>query len=368
MKKQSPLRKLAAAGQPSNKTSASRAAKNARAARKSAAGVKRRASKPVVIDMHGHMVMPDILAATYRHSLRAQSAQAARTDAAAESLPEAVVRLMSDMAVRIERMDKAGIDIQVVSPSILHQCTYMLDQEEALLIDRKSNDRIAETVSRHPGRLVGIGSVPLQNVAMAVAELKRATLELGLKGAIIASNVNGTELGDPSLRPFWAEAAELGAVIFIHPAGTADPRMRRHRMLISLGQPLEESFAISSLVYDGVMDEFPKLKIAIAHGGGFLPYYAGRYDWIHRSGYSKQLKSEFSGYLRSFYYDTVIFNPDMLEFLAAKVPPRHIMMGTDYPFGENKPVEFVRRARALSRSVQDGILGGNAARILGISI
>lgn len=318
--------------------------------------------------MHGHMVMPDVLATTYQHSMYAKSTQAARADGKPEPLPEEPLRLMTDMAVRLGRMDEMGVDIQVVSPSILHQCTYMLEENEALAIDRMSNDRVAETVAKYPDRLAGIGTVPLQNAAMAAAELKRATRELGLKGVIIASNVNGVELGDRRNRPFWAMAQELGAPIFIHPAGSPDPKMKKHRMLISLGQPLEETFAISSLVYDGVMDEFPGLKIAVAHGGGFLPFYAGRYDWIFRTGYSKQLKGDFSGYLRHFYYDTVIFNPDMLEFLAAKVPASHIMLGTDFPFGESKPVEFVRRARKLSRTVQDAILGRNAARFLGIEI
>lgn len=368
MKRTSAPRKLPASRKPGRKGSASRESKRRPGARKPAGRAAKRSPLPTVIDMHGHMVMPDVLATTYQHSMYAKSTQSARPDGSPEPLPEGPMRLMTDMAVRLRKMDEMGIDIQVVSPSILHQCTYMLDENEALAIDRKSNDRVAETVAQYPHRLAGIGTIPLQNAELAAGELKRATRELGLKGVIIASNVNGVELGDPRNRPFWAMAQELDAAIFIHPAGSPDPKMKKHRMLISLGQPLEETFAISSLVYEGVMDEFPGLKIAIAHGGGFLPYYAGRYDWIYRTGYSNQLKGEFSGYLRSFYYDTVIFNPDMLEFLAAKVPASHIMLGTDFPFGESKPVEFVRQARKLSRAVQDSILGRNAARFLSLHI
>lgn len=358
----------AIARKPVRKTSVSRKAKSTSVARKPIVRSARKSPRPIVIDMHAHMVMPDILASTYEHSLFAKTTQKASADGKPEPLAEAALRLMTDMALRLRQMDEKGIDIQVISPSILHQCTYMLDEEEALAIDRKGNELVAETVARYPDRLAGIGTVPLQNPEAAARELERATSQLGLKGVIIASNVNGIDLGDPRNRPFWAKAQELGAAIFIHPAGNADSRMGKHRMLISLGQPLEETFAISSLVYDGTLDEFPKLKIAVAHGGGFLPYYAGRYDWIYRTGYSSQLKEDFSGYLRSFYYDTVIFNPDMLEFLAAKVPASHIMLGTDFPFGESKPVEFVRQARKLSRTVQDGILGLNAARFLGIAI
>ncbi len=356
-----------AARQPARKKAVSRPAKKV-----SARKAPQRASKPrkpvVVVDMHAHMVMPDILATTYERSLFARSTQKVGPDGRPEPMPEGTTRQMTDLALRLKHMDELGIDIQVVSPSILHQCTYMLDPAEALALDRLGNERVAETVARHPQRLVGIGTVPLQDPQAASAELEHAMRELGLKGAIIASNINGVDLGDPRNRPFWAKAQELGAALFIHPAGNTDPRMKKHRMLISLGQPLEETFAISSLVYDGVMDEFPRLKIAIAHGGGFLPYYAGRYDWIYRTGFSNQLKGEFSSYLRSFYYDTVIFNPDMLEFLATKVPVDRIMMGTDFPFGEAKPVEFVRRARRLPREAQDAILGSNAANFLGIAL
>jgi aminocarboxymuconate-semialdehyde decarboxylase len=366
MSKASARTKASASRKSAHKTSGSRNSKSRSSVSKPATRTAKRAVRPVVIDMHGHMVMPDILETTYEHSLFAKSVAKKGPDGKPEPMPEGQMRQLTDMGLRLKQMDDMGIDIQVISPSILHPCTYMLGENEALAIDRKSNDRVAETVAQHPGRLAGIGTVPLQNAETAAKELERAVRELGLKGVIIASNVNGIELGDPRHRPFWAKAQELGAAIFIHPAGNTDPKMKKHRMLISLGQPLEETFAISSLVYDGVMDEFPNLKIVVAHGGGFLPFYAGRYDWIYRTGYSKQLKQDFSAYLRSFYYDSVIFNPDMLEFLAHKAPLSHIMMGTDYPFGEAKPVEFVRRARKLSRSAQDGILGRNAAHFLGI--
>ena len=193
--------------------------------------------------------------------------------------------------------------------------------------------------------------------------------ELGLKGVIISSSVNGAEVGEPRFHPFWAKAEEIGATIFIHPAGSPDPRMRKHRLLITLGQPLEEAFAQSSLVYEGVMDKFPKLKIVFAHGGGFLPFYTGRHDNDYRAGrHTTSLKGDFSSYLPRFYYDTVLFNPDMLEFLATKVPASRLMLASDYPFAEKRPVDYVRRAKRISRKEQDAILGANCARVLGISI
>src|SRR5262249_20405368 len=214
-----------------------------------------------------------------------------------------------------------GVDIQVISPSILQQCTYWAEPEAALKMERLGNERVAEAVAKHPDRLVGLGSVPMQDAALAAQELERCVEDLKLKGVIISSHVEGAEVGDARFRPFWAKANEIGATIFIHPAGSPDPRMRKHRLLITLGQPLEEAFAMSSLVYEGVMAASPKRKIVMAPGGGSLPFYTGRHDQDYRVGRSgNQLKGEFSSYLPRFYYDTVLFNPDMLEFLAHKVP------------------------------------------------
>jgi len=323
--------------------------------------------KPIVVDFHAHFMTPEVFEATYKLSvigrLRAQ------TDGkAVRPFPQAQIARMTDLDLRLAAMDEMGVDIQVISPNILHQCTYGLDAQDGMRLERLNNDQAAELMAQKPDRLIGIGSVPLQDVEMAIHEMERAVLELKLKGIIIASRINETDLGDESLRPFWSRAQALDVPIFVHPAGNADPRLQKHNLLISLGQPLEEAFAQTSLVYDGVMDAFPRLKIAFAHGGGFIPYYAGRFDWIYRRGSTPQMKSDFSTYLRSFRYDTVLFNPDVLEQLAAKVDASHIMLGSDFPFGEVKPVEFVQSAAKIPEDARRAILGANAARFLGIDI
>ncbi|HXQ49744.1 MAG TPA: amidohydrolase family protein [Stellaceae bacterium] len=354
-----------------SRRSSARLAPKKAAAKKAApkkAARKARARRPVVIDFHAHIVMPEILAATYEQSLYAQCFARKGPDGRAEPIPDMMMGRMTDTGQRLAAMDAMGVDIQVVSPSILHQCSYALPDEEALSLERTSNDRVAELVAKRPDRLIGVGSVPLQNVALAVAELERAVRQLGLKGVVISSHVNGAELGDPRHDPFWEKAQGLDAAIFMHPAGNTDPRMKRHGRLTSIGQQVEEALAVSSLVYDGVMDRFPRLKIAIAHGGGFLPYYAGRLDFFHRSGYSRQLQGDFSSYLPRFFFDSIVFNRDMLEFLAHKVPAGQIMLGSDYPFGESDPVAFVRGARRLPGAAQDAIVGANAARFLGMSL
>ncbi len=327
------------------------------------------APKPIVIDVHAHIVVPELLDFAYENSMFAQVVAGHGQGGRAQAVPEEFLTPMTDLARRLNDMDTMGVDIQVISPSILQQCTYFAAPEAALKMERLGNDRVAEAVARHPDRLVGLGSVPMQDPALAAQELERCVRDLKLKGVIISSHVNGIELGEARFKPFWAKAEQLGATIFIHPAGSPDPRLRKHRLLITLGQPLEEAYAQSSLVYEGVMDEFPRLKIVFAHGGGFLPFYTGRHDNDYRIGRGgSQLKGDFSSYLPRFYYDTVLFNPDMLEFLATKVPASRLMLASDYPFAEKRPVEYVRRARKISKKDQDAILGANCARVLGISI
>jgi aminocarboxymuconate-semialdehyde decarboxylase len=324
-------------------------------------------AKPVVIDFHAHVATAEVFAATYKLSVIGRL-RAKAEGGAIHPMPEGQMARMTDLATRLTDMDAMGVDIQVISPSILHQCTYSLDPQEALRLERIGNDHVAETVARKPDRLIGLGSVPLQDARLAAGEMERAVRTLGLKGIVIASRVNETELGDKSLRPFWQSAQALGVPIFIHPAGNPDPRLSRHSMVISLGQPLEEAYAQCSLIYDGVMDEFPRLRVAFAHGGGFIPYYAGRFDWMYRRGTTKGIKTDFSTYLRSFYYESVVFDPDLLERLADKVDASHLMLGTDYPFGEWKPVEFVQSAAKIPETMRRDILGANAARFLGIDV
>jgi aminocarboxymuconate-semialdehyde decarboxylase len=325
-------------------------------------------AKPVVIDVHAHILVPEVMKVTFGHSQYAHRVAGPGGSGPAPSMAEPLMRRMTEAPLRLKAMDETGVDIQVISPSIMQQCTYGLEPQQAIELERAGNDAVAEVVAQHPDRLVGLGSLPLQDVALSTAELERCRRELDLRGVIISSHVNGVELGDERLLPFWAKAEELGAVIFIHPAGAADERMRRNRLMITIGQPLEEAFALSSLIYEGIADHFPKLKIMVAHGGGYLPFYAGRHDNDYRNGRSPQLKSEFSSYLPRFFYDTVLFNPDMLEFLVTKVPASHVMLASDYPFAEKRPVEYVRRAKRISKRDQDAILGANAASLFGIAI
>ena len=327
------------------------------------------ARRPFIIDFHAHIVSPELFKLTQDHTLHARIGLGKKTSLGDAKASRETMKRMVDPKVRLKDLDRMGIDIQVISPSLIHHNTTWADGVTADHITQEVNNHVAETVSLTPDRLAGIGIVPLQDPKRSTFELDRIVNKLGLLGVQIPTAIGELELGDKIFHPFWQKAEILGIPVFIHPAGNSDRRLRKYGLAFTLGQPYEEALAMSSLVYEGVMDKFPKLKIVVAHGGGFLPYYAGRQDYAARTKRDGgNLKGDFSSYIRKFYYETVVFNSDMLEFLSTKTSNRHILMGTDYPFGENDPYKFVRKAKKLSKSAQDNILGLNAARLLGIKI
>lgn len=322
-----------------------------------------------MIDLHGHIVVPEVFEITKKYSLHNRIGLKNRTSLGNAKKSQESFARMVDPALRIADMDKMGVDIQVISPSIIHHNTSSLKGDRALALIQKVNDGVAQAVADNPSRIVGLGMVPFHEPKLAVKELDRLVKRLDLRGVEIPTYVNGMELGDKAFRPFWRKAEQLDIPVFLHPAGNSDSRLHRFGMAFTVGQPYEEALAMSSLIYEGVMDRFPKIKILVAHGGGYLPYYAGRQDSAHRAGNDgAKLKGDFSSYIRKFYYETVIFNPDMLDFLATKVSTGKILMGTDYPFGETKPIQFIKKAKSLSDGQKEAILGGNAVKLLKIKV
>ena len=337
--------------------------------------VRKRSRRPLVIDFHAHVVVPEVVAFSKGHVIDTSIPKH-------PGIPEKAVRAwdkwresnrlkMSDFQVRLREMDRMGVDIQVLTPSLVHQYTYWADPETSLKMERFTNDRVAEMVAIAPHRFVGLGSVPLQAPNLAVGELHRCMKELGLCGVEVSSHAHTMELGDARLRPFWAAAENLGAAIYLHPTAKTEERYTKFQWWNSIGQPLEEAFGMSSLFYQGVPDSFPKLKLCIAHGGGYLPFYAGRVDRNYRqkSFTRVAMKKSPSRYMREhFWYDSCVYNVDMLEFLVRKVGASRIVLGSDYPVGEDDPVGFVRSARGISSADKERILGLNAAGLLGLRI
>ena len=268
---------------------------------------------------------------------------------------------------RLEDMDRLGIDVQAISPSP-GQYFYYTDAETGRSAARLVNDGIADAVARHPDRLVGMGTVPLQNPAMAVDEMRRCVRDLDLRGIEISSNINGVDLHDVSFRPFFAAAEELGVLLFLHPLGfTHAARMKEYYFNNLIGNPLESTLAVGHLIFGGVLDRYPGLRICVAHGGGYMPGYWGRMDhgWRARADCREHCAHEPSSYLRQLWLDTLVFDPDQLDSLVRTHPTARLCLGSDYPFdmAEPDPVGFHAR---LSDEDRAQIMGGNAADLLGL--
>ena len=375
--KRKPARASASKSRAAKKRAPARRKAAKRAARRRAAAPKR---KPIVIDFHAHITVPEVQDYAAPHSVSRAANRVPEhafvTDEhrrLAKEWTDNIRARMDSYDRRIKDMDEAGVDIQVLTLSLISHHTYWAgaDEEKSAEMERLANDRMAEIIHKYPGRFVGLGGVPLHSLQFAVNELERCMGELGFKGVQVSSMAGDMELGDTRLRPFWKRAEELGAAIYLHPAGVFDVRYAPHQLWNSIGQPLEEAMAMASLMYEGILDDFPKLKICVAHGGGFSPYYAGRLDrnYYDKPYLRRRMTGSPSEYLkRSFFYDTCVYNPEMLDTLVDKVGSSRIVLGSDYPVGEEDPVGFVMNNKKISTKEKEDILQNNAARMLGLSI
>jgi aminocarboxymuconate-semialdehyde decarboxylase len=326
-----------------------------------------------VIDFHAHLMLPEIYAITGPHTMFVKSntdpTMSAEARQGVREREAVLVSRMSDVTERIARMDAMGVDMQVLSSSLVQQVTYWAEPQESLKMERMLNDRMAAVVSANPKRLIGLGGVPLAAPGLAVAELKRCMGELGLAGVGISTTARVMELGDAALRPFWEQAEELGAVVYIHPAGNTGARFAKWYLWNSIGQAFEEAMAIASLMYEGILDAFPQLKICISHGGGYMPCYMGRIarNYVEKPATRVNMKKSPADYLRMLYYDSCVYQPEVLEALVKRVGADRVLLGSDYPVGEPQPVEFVQSC-ALTADDKQQIIGVNAARLLGIAV
>jgi len=279
---------------------------------------------------------------------------------------------LSTIELRLKDMDRMGIDIQAVSPAP-QQTYYWTEPGLGAELARQINDRLAEIVATWPERFVGLGTVPLQNVDLAVNELERCVKQLGLRGVEINPNVAGRELTDPglNLERFFAKARELDIVIFMHPIGfTQGDRLTDHYFNNVIGNPLDTTLGTSRLIFDGVMERHSGLKVVLPHAGGFLAHYWARMDhaWRARPDCRTVIKKAPSSYLKKFYFDTIAFDPEMLRNLIDKFGAAQVLLGTDYPFdmGEEDPVGLINSVPRLKTAEKERIMGLTAARLLKI--
>jgi aminocarboxymuconate-semialdehyde decarboxylase len=346
------------------------------ASRGSSSVVKKK-GKSLRVDIHCHYANPEVAAKVAhlnpgQHEPSVKYANALTREVNVKQMQERAPKL-SDIAVRLKDMDRMGIDIQAVSPAP-NQTYYWTEPGQGAELARMVNERIAQIVAQHPDRFVGLGSVPLQDPDLAVSELNYCVKKLGLRGVEINPSVNGMDLSDGrlALEKFFAKVQELDVILFMHPIGfTQGERLLDHYFNNVIGNPLETTVAASHLIFDGVMERHPKLKVVLPHAGGYLAHYWARMDhgWRARPDCRTVIKKKPSSYLEKFYFDTITFDRGMLEQEVARFGADHVLLGTDYPYdmGVDDPVGFIDGAKKLSKKDKAQIMGGNAARLLKIA-
>ncbi|MGH7389922.1 MAG: amidohydrolase family protein [Candidatus Rokuibacteriota bacterium] len=306
------------------------------------------------VDVHAHCAVPEAMALLRRKI-------------------ETEALLMSRVSDRLRAMDEQGIDVEALS---INPYWYEADRDVARELIRIQNEKLAETCAANPQRFVAFASVALQHPDLAAEQLQDGVKRYGLRGAAVGGSVNGEELADPKFDPFWAKAEQLGVLVFIHPQVTGAPTELERRLRGNgglgnvIGNPLETTIALSHLIFEGTLDRFPGLKICAAHGGGYLPSYAGRSDAgcvTFPERCTRPLRKKPTEYLRQLYFDSLVFTPEALRHLVAETGASQVVMGTDYPFPWTKTsVDHILGTPGLSDADRAAMLGETAAKLLGI--
>lgn len=317
-----------------------------------------------VIDTHTHCYFQD--------SLKLMGADWEKLMPPVKGVAQHFVSQKEVLERRLADMESMGVDMQVLNTNPFW---YGAPREQADAICKAQNEKLAEVCAAHPKQFAAFAALPMQHPDLAVQHLEAAVKKHGLKGAAVGGSVLGVDFADEKFHAVWAKAEELGAVIFIHPQSVSElaQRLRGNGWMSNvIGNPLETTIALQKLIYQGTLDKFPGLRILAAHGGGYLPSYAPRSD--HSCFVSPQncdakivLKKKPSEYLNQLYFDALVFTAEGLRHLAAQVGAGQIVVGTDHPIPwEENPVDHVMGTASLSDVERVAILGGNAARLLGV--
>ena len=284
-------------------------------------------------------------------------------------------RCSVDVDVRLAQMAKLGVDMQALStmPSVLGKLPfdrffYDIEADAASDFCRALNDGMAGVVGKYPDRFVGLATVPLQDVRASVDELGRAVGELGLRGVEIGSHVDGVNLDDKGLWPFYGKVEKLGVPIMIHPAEPPGRDRLSHYQLVNfIGFPLETTIAGMSMIFGGVFKDFPKLKVYFVHGGGFLPYQRGRFEhgYMVRQDPKSRIDKPPSEYFKLIYFDALTHDQRAMEYLISSVGSNRVMLGTDYPWdmANSDLVREIQNLKTISEEDKKRILWGNAAEL-----
>jgi aminocarboxymuconate-semialdehyde decarboxylase len=327
-----------------------------------------------VVDVHVHVIVPEIRrevaqGESWRPSvhLDADGRQVVETDG--REL-RSMVQELSDIDGILEFHAAAGVSGVVLSPvvSLLYP---NVEAELALERCRIQSDGIARMVRGAPGRVAGLGAVPLQDPELAAGELRQIMAAGELSGVEIGASVRDVYLGDDRFEPFWAAASETGAVVFIHPTtrGFGGSVFGEYYLWNLVGNPLETTITAAHMMLSGVLERHPDSKVVLAHGGGALLALRGRLR--HGHGFQPEagarLREAPFEAMRRFYFDTAVHDPKLVHSLVEFAGPDHVLLGSDYPFdmADPHPPQTVRRAN-LDPVAEAAVLGGNAARLFGL--
>ena len=331
------------------------------------------AMRGTVIDVHTHIVPPRLAAAAQaggvRYGIEFGRDAAGRVTSSVGGKPFALPwpTPLQTPAQRVASMDAIGVDVHLLSLSpSMHW--YNTPAEDARALAVETNDDIAEIVSSYPDRFRGLAFLPLQNPAAAVKELERCVGDLGFAGTIVGTNIDGLDWDAPALFPVLETARDLDALVFVHPArGRANPFLPNYHLKNLIGNPLETTVAIASLIFGGVLDRLPDLRLCFAHGGGYGCLGIARMDHGHAVRAESQGMSRMpSDYLNQLYFDSLVHGHRTLDQIIDLAGIDRIVLGSDYPadMGEPDPVAFIRSHPRLTENAYTKILSENAARLL----
>src|SRR5919108_1851880 len=277
---------------------------------------------------------------------------------------------MAEVPNRLEVMTKGNIGIATVE--VHTACVgYELDGPRGETWSNLYNEAIMNLVKRHPDRFVGVATVPLQDPPRAAKVLEQAIANLKMSAVTIASNVVGKYFDDKDFDPFWAKAQELDVLMIMHPEWVAGgDRMGSYGLRTVCGNPADTTLSVGYIIYSGVFDRFPNLKLALLHGGGFFPYHLGRFDQGMRSGTAAArmpAKQPPSKYLKNLYFDNLVYRVETVEYLKRMVGAEHVMVGTDYPFdlGDWQAAEKIQRMNC-TEAEREAMMRSNARKLLRI--
>ena len=330
-----------------------------------------------IIDAHAHWYPREFVALLEKEGEAngAKMGRDARGNTVVVSVPggtqQSTMRAnMIEPELIIAEMEQRGVDMYALS--MTNPMVYWAPPAFALRLSQAANDACAEMHVRYPRRFVGSIMLPLHDTGLALQELERAARLPGMRAINMGTHVNGRNLHDEVFWPVYARCEELGLPLFLHnlyPFGAE--RLKDFFMINVLGNPYEDGVAAASLVYGGVLDAFPKLEVYLPHGGGTFPWLIGRFDYATgTSAALKHMKQPPSAYLKRFYYDVIVFNPQVMRALIDLVGVERIVMGTDFPqgMGIKQPVDFVESVPRLSLREREMILSLNAQRMLRLEL